>query len=321
MEKMNMFNFSDLVVFLEAAECASFSAAGRKLHLSQPAISQKIDNLQKHFGTKLFIRVGRTMGLTESGQALRPMAKELLGVARRLEETMVSLQGEIVGEMTIGCSTASGKYLLPGLIASFRQKYPLVRINVNVTSRASVMRKLLEGDVALGISSKQIDHPDLKYQELFTDNVILIVPAGHPWSDYPTIYPDDILDEPIILREELAGTREVLFDSLRQQDIYPEMLNVVMELGDAEAIEMAVEEGIGVAFVSRLAAARGLDLGKVVEVRVAGMDLRWSIFIVRNSKIPPTRAQIEFWDFVQTDKAKMKLNEKIELAADFAPGD
>jgi DNA-binding transcriptional LysR family regulator len=311
-----MLNFSDLVVFLEAAECSSFSEAGRNLHLSQPAISQKIDNLQKHFGTKLFIRVGRTMRLTESGQALRPMAKELIGVARRLEETMVSLQGEVVGEMTVGCSTASGKYLLPGLIASFRHQYPLVRINVNVTSRASVIKKLLAGDVALGISSKKIDHPDLKYQNLFTDDVILIVPANHPWSDYPVIYPDDILDEPIILREELAGTREVLFDSLRQQDIYPEMLNVVMELGNAEAIEMAVEEGIGVAFVSRLAAARGLDLGHVVEVRVAGMDLRRSISIVRNSQIPPTRAQIEFWDFVQTDEAKMKLNGKLNLAMD-----
>ena len=157
----------------------------------------------------------------------------------------------------------------------------MVRINVSVTSRVSVMQKLLAGDVALGISSKQIDHPDLKYQELFTDDVILIVPADHPWSDYPTIYPDDILDEPIILREDLAGTREVLFNSLRQQDIYPEMLNVVMELGNAEAIEMAVAEGIGVAFVSRLAAARGLALGNVVEVLVAGMELRRCIYIVR----------------------------------------
>jgi DNA-binding transcriptional LysR family regulator len=316
-----MLNFSDLVVFLEAAECASFSEAGRNLHLSQPAISQKIDNLQKYFGTKLFIRVGRTMRLTEAGQALKPMAKELLSVARRLEESMVSLQGEVVGEMTIGCSTASGKYLLPGLIASFRQEYPMVRINVSVTSRASVMQKLLAGDVALGISSKQIDHPDLKYEDLFTDDVILIAPADHPWSDYPVIYPDDLLDEPIILREDLAGTREVLFDSLRQQDIYPEMLNVVMELGNAEAIEMAVGEGIGVAFVSRLAAARGLDLGHVVEVHVDGMELRRSIYIVRNSQIPPTRAQIEFWDFVQTEEARTKLNAKVRLAQDFEVAD
>ena len=313
---MEMINFSDLIVFLEAADCTSFSEAGRNLHLSQPAISQKIENLQKHFGTKLFVRVGRTMRLTESGQALKPMAKELIGVARRLEETMVSLQGEVVGEMTIGCSTASGKYLLPGLIASFRQKYPMVRINVSVTSRASVIQKMLGGDVALGVSSKMIDHPDLKYQEFFTDDVILIVPANHPWSDYPTIYPDDLLDEPIILREELAGTREVLTDSLRQQDIYPEMMNVVMELGNAEAIVMAVEEGIGVAFVSRLAAARSLDLGQVVEVQVTGMELRRSIYLVRNSQIPPTRAQIEFWDFVQTDAAKMKLSGKLAPAFD-----
>ncbi len=302
-----MFNINDLVVFLEAAECGTFSAAGRNLHLSQPAISQKIDSLQKHFGTKLFIRHGRSMRLTEAGQVLKPMAKELIGTAHRLEETMVSLQGEVVGEMTIGCSTASGKYLLPGLIASFRNYYPMVRINVQVTSRNSVLEKLAVGDVALGVSSKWIDQRDLEYSDFFTDDVILIVPSDHIWASYARIYPDDLLDEPIILREELAGTREVLFDALRQQDIYPEMLNVAMELGNAEAIVMAVEEKIGVAFVSRLAAARGLELGNIREVQVDGMILRRSISMVRNNRIPPTRAQIEFWDFVKSVEAQEKL--------------
>jgi DNA-binding transcriptional LysR family regulator len=306
-----MFNINDLIIFLEAAECGSFSEAGRNLHLSQPAISQKIDSLQKHFGTKLFVRHGRSMRLTEAGQVLKPMAKELIGFAHRLEETMVSLQGEVVGEMTIGCSTASGKYLLPGLIAAFRQLYPLVRINVQVTSRNSVLEKMAVGDVALGVSSKRIDQRDLEYRDFFTDDVILIVPADHPWSGYARIYPDDLLDEPIILREEVAGTREVLFDALRQRDIYPEMLNVAMELGNAEAIVMAVEEGIGVAFVSRLAAARGLELGNIQEVIVDGMSLHRSISMVRNNHIPPTRAQIEFWDFVNTKEAQDKLMGKL----------
>ena len=306
-----MFNINDLIVFLEAAECGTFSEAGRNLHLSQPAISQKIDSLQRHFGTKLFVRHGRSMRLTEAGQVLKPMAKELIGFAHRLEETMVSLQGEVVGEMTIGCSTASGKYLLPGLIAAFRQHYPMVRINVQVTSRNSVLEKLAVGDVALGVSSKRIDQRDLEYRDFFTDDVILIVPADHPWSEYARIYPDDLLDEPIILREELAGTREVLFDALRQQDIYPEMLNVAMELGNAEAICMAVEEKIGVAFVSRLAAARGLELGNIKEVEVDGMTLGRSISMVRNNRIPPTRAQIEFWDFVNTIEAQEKLLGKL----------
>jgi len=293
-----MLNIHDLVVFIEAAECGNFSETGRNLHLSQPAISQKIENLQKHFGSKLFLRDGRSMRLTEAGQALKPMAKELITMARRLDESMVSLQGEVIGEVNIGCSTASGKYLLPGLIASFRRQYPLVRINVQVTSRQSVMDKLLGGDAALGISSKKIPHRDLEYQQFFRDDVILIVPAGHRWDRGVPIKPVDILDEPIILREEAAGTRDVFMTALQERDISPDMLNVAMELGNAEAIEMAVEQGIGVAFISRLAAARGLELGYIAQVEVEGMELTRDIFLTRCKRTPATRAQIEFWNFV-----------------------
>ncbi|MBC8503523.1 MAG: LysR family transcriptional regulator [Anaerolineales bacterium] len=302
-----MLSIDDLVVFVEAADCNNFSKAGRKLHLTQPAVSQKIGGLEDRFGVKLFNRQGRSMCLTEAGQVLEPLAKEVIGLSRRLDETMVSLQGEVVGEMTVGCSTASGKYLLPGQIALFRQQFPMVRINVEVTSRRSVLDKLSVGDVALGVSSKKIEGRDLEYKELFTDDVILIVPEDHPWADYPQIYPDDLLDEPIILREEAAGTREVFLESLRNHDIYPEMLNVAMELGNAEAIEMAVEEGIGIAFISRLAATRGLELGNIAEVRVAGMDLKRTIFMVRNQNVAPTRAQLNFWDFVSTPEAQDRL--------------
>lgn len=300
-------NIDDLLVFVEAADCGNYSQTGRKLHLTQPAISQKINSLEDRFGVKLFARQGRTMTLTEAGQVLEPIAKELIGLARRVDETMVSLQGEVIGEMIIGCSTASGKYLLPGLIAVFREMFPLVRINVEVTSRKSVIDKLSIGDVALGISSKKIDHRDLEYKELFTDDVILIASADHPWADYPRVYPDDILEAPIILREEASGTREVFLTALKKHDIYPEMLNVVMELGNAEAIVMAVEECIGIAFVSRLAASRGLELGNIAEVHVEGVDLKRAIYLVRNNIIVPTRAQLNFWDFVDSPEATTKL--------------
>jgi len=238
------------------------------------------------------------MRLTEAGQALRPLAKELVSAARRLDETMASLQGEVIGEMTIGCSTASGKYLLPGLIASFRRLYPMVRINVSVTSRQSVMEKLLCGDVALGISSKKIPHKELEYKQFFRDDVILIVPTTHKWKSRTSIKPEEILDEPIILREEAAGTRDVFMKSLLEYGISLDMLNVAMELGNAEAIEMAVEQGIGVAFLSRLAAARGLQLGYITEVKVDGMDLTRDIYITRCERTPTTRALVKFWDFV-----------------------
>lgn len=301
-----MINLNDLTVFLAAAECGNFSKTGRQLHLSQPAISQKIVSLEKRFGTKLFTRQGRTVRLTETGQALQPIARELLSSARRLEETMASLQGEVVGEMNIGCSTASGKYLLPRLIARFRRQYPQVRINVLISSRNSVLDRLLAGELSLGVTSKKIEHRDLDYQDFFTDDVILIAAANHPWGNYRHVYPDDILDEPLILREDVAGTREVLIDGLQCCDISPDMLNVAMVLGNAEAIVMAVGEEIGVAFVSRLAAERDLQVGRVVEVQVDGVDLQHNIYLARNVKLPATRAQSEFWNFVSESKVDLQ---------------
>jgi DNA-binding transcriptional LysR family regulator len=298
-------NINDLGVFLVACETKNFSQAGRQLHLSQPAISQTINNLEKHFGTNLFLRQGRTVYLTEIGQALRPMAQELISAARRMEETISSLQGEVVGEFEIGCSTASGKYLLPNLIARYRRMYPLVRINVLVTSRDSVIKKLVSGEVAMGISSRRIDHRDLEYKDFFSDEVILIAPADHRWAGFRRIYPDDLLDEPMILREEGAGTREVMKVGLLEHDISFDMLNIAMGLGNTEAIEMAVEEGIGVAFISRLAAARGLELGRIIEVDVDGMKLFRKIFLARNQRFPTTRAQSEFWDFLHQRDLEM----------------
>jgi DNA-binding transcriptional LysR family regulator len=254
----------------------------------------------------LFVRQGRSVRLTEVGQALKPMARELLALAWRLDETIASLQGEVVGEIDIGCSTASGKYLLPGLIARFRERFHQVRINVLVSSRNAVIERLLSGQIALGVTSKRIDHRDLEYREFFSDEVILIAPVDHSWASYGLIYPDDLLDEPMILREEVSGTREVMLEGLHQHDISPDMLNVAMVLGNAEAIEMAVEEGIGIAFISRLAASRCLEAGRIAEVRVEGMSLQRNIYMARNRRLPTTRAQAEFWDFVHA--AEKRLN-------------
>lgn len=298
-------NLNDIAVFLVACETKNFSQAGRQLHLSQPAISQTINNLEKHFEAKLFHRQGRSVDLTEIGQALRPMAQELVSAARRMEESVSSLQGEVVGEFEIGCSTVSGKYLLPNLIARFRRMFPLVRINVLVTSRDSVIKKLLSGEVAMGVSSRLIEHRDLEFKNFFSDEVILIAPSNHRWAGYRRVYPDDLLDEPMILREECSGTIEVLKAGLLEQDITFDMLNVSMGLGNAEVIEMAVEEGIGVAFISRLAAARGIELGRIVEVEVEGMNLYRKIYLARNQRMPTTLAQSEFWEFVHTPDIKM----------------
>jgi DNA-binding transcriptional LysR family regulator len=295
-----MTQLSELKVFVTAAEELSFTRAAERLHLSQAAVSQNIQALERQFGVELFIRRGRTLRLSEAGQALLPLAREVLNAARRLGKAMSEIEGEVAGELFVGCSTTSGKYLLPSLVAAFRREYPLVRVGVKVLTRDDVLSRLLDGRLALGVVSHRPDQLDLEYMPLFEDRVILIVAPEHPWAAYGRALPADLVDEPIIMREERAGTTQVVQEGLARHNISPDMLNIVLEIGNAEAIEMAVEEGIGIAFVSELAAARGLALGRVKQVEVVGLDLRRTIFMARSTREPLTRTQERFWEFVQS---------------------
>jgi DNA-binding transcriptional LysR family regulator len=254
--------------------------------------------LEREYGVELFERRGRSSRLTMAGQMLLPMAQEAIGTLQRMSEAMNGLEGKVAGDLIVGCSTTSGKYLLPSLVAAFRRDYPLVRVSIKILSRDEVITRLADERLALGVTSQKIEQRDLEYVPFFEDRVILIVSAQHPWGTFGRALPADLVDEPVIMREERAGTTQVVVEGLAQHNITLDMLNPVMEIGNAEAIEMAVEEGIGIAFVSELAAARGLALGRIKAVDVAGLDLRRTIYLAHNVRHPLTRAQDRFWNFV-----------------------
>jgi len=296
-------NVPELRVFVAAAEELNFSRAAARLHLSQSAVSQNIQSIEKSYGVELFLRHGRTVQLSEVGQAILPMAHEILNSIRLLEDSLINVNGEVAGELTIGCSTTSGKYILPNLLAAFRREYSLVRSRVAISSRSSIVERLLDQSLALGVMSRRVEHRDLEYMPLLEDKVILIVPVNHPWANYGRAMPADLLDQPFIRREDTSGTSETVLNALKQHGIMPDMLDVVMELGNAEAIEMSVEEGIGIAFVSELVAARGLALGRVKRVEIEGLDMVQRIYLYRHVASVFTRAEARFWEFVQENRA------------------
>jgi len=308
-----MVELSELKVFLAAAEERSFSKAATRLHLSQSAVSQTIQALEKSFGVDLFVRHGRSVWLSEAGQALLPMAKEVIGSSRLMEEAMNNIQSQIVGELNIGCSTTAGKYLLPNLVASFRRDYPAVRVRINILSRDQVSTRILDESLPIGVVSKRIEHHDIEHQPLFEDRVILIVPPHHPWVKFGRALPSDLIDQPLIMRENHAGTSEVLFEGLAQHGVNSDMLNIVLEIGSSEAIEVAVEEGNGIAFVSELAAARGLVMGRIKKVEIEGLQLHRTVYLTRNLRCAPSRAQDRFWSFAldQREQIAQQIFEKV----------
>ena len=304
-KERKLIEISTLRVFLAAAEEKNFSSAAKRLHLSQSAVSQNIQSMERAYGVDLFIRHGRVVELSETGQTILPMARDVLRAARLLEDGFQEINHQVGGELLIGCSTSAGKYLLPALLSDFQCVYPSVHPRVKVMGRDGIHERLLNQSIPLGVTSKYFDHRDLESVPLFDDRIYLIVPANHPWANYGKAVPDDLLDEPIIMREEMSGTCETVMQGLKGYGITPDMLNVSMELGNPEAIEMAVERGVGIAFVSEMVAARGLAFGRVKKVEVQGLDLKRTVYIARYLNHPLTRAQTLFWEFAKSQREKL----------------
>lgn len=305
-----MLNVYELNIFLVAAETENFSQAARQLNLTQPAVSMQVQALEKQLGVKLFHRVGRTLSLSEQGKALVPLARDMVNRAIHIEEEIESLKGEVVGHLKIGCSTTTGKYFLPHLAARFRQRHPRVQMTIVNHARDRVLDELCDGSVQLAVVSSQPTARDSEYRHFLTDHVILIVPANHPWAERDVVAPEELRGADFILRDPESGTRLQTEAALMEAGLSIDDLNVVLELGNSEAVSMAVEEGMGLAFVSRLVAQRGIELGRIKEVHVAGITFEREVYIVHSHRHPATRAQAEFWDFL-----KEPDNESLLLAA------
>jgi DNA-binding transcriptional LysR family regulator len=233
------------------------------------------------------------------------LSRELLETIRRIEETMWALEGEVAGHVVIGCTTTAGKYALPLLAASFNRDYPKVQVTIEMCQCDSVDEPLLAQEVHVGISNRRIVHRDMECQPFFTDHIVLIVPVDHPFANRSSIQPLELLDQPFISREEGCSTCRMVEQALAQHQIHLDQLRVVMSVGNSEAIEMAVEHGLGIAFISRLAALRGIELGRLVVVPVEGLHLERRLYVVRNACSPKTPAEATLWDFVSEKREEI----------------
>ncbi|MGQ9886869.1 MAG: LysR substrate-binding domain-containing protein [Aggregatilineales bacterium] len=303
-----MLDIHEMQIFLAAAEAGSFSEAGRCLQLSQPAISMQIRALEKRLNVTLFHRAGRHIKLTEAGQALVPMARQLVNQAIQVQEAIAALQGMVTGTLRIACSTTAGRYVLPLLIAGFVERYPLVQVVCTVSGRSEAIDVLLGGEVQIAITSLRELSRELEYRHFLFDPIALIVHPSHPWAQRSAIRVSDLPSGRFILREPTAGTYQTVADALAEHGMNIRDLAPVMTLGNSEAILVAVMEGIGVAFLSRRAAARAIADGHVVEVPVEGLQMAQQLHMVRRAEHTMSAAAGAFWDFVYAPDNRRLLN-------------
>jgi DNA-binding transcriptional LysR family regulator len=309
-----MLEVHELEIFLAAAEEENFSAAARRLGLSQPAVSFQIQALEQRLSTQLFHRIGRRITLTEAGRELIPMAREMIGLASRIEESMRAQQGLVKGDLHFGCSTSPGKYVLPRLAGAFHQHYPAVRVCVDLMDRQAIEQKLLDQEIHLGVIGTCAKRKELECRPLFVDEFALIVAANHPWTARRSIAPADLSTQDWILREGGSAARDLISARLAEHGVSTDEFRVAMELGSVEAVEDAVEAGLGVSFVSRVAARRGLEMGRIKTVEVEGLSIRRDIFLARSRQRTQTCSQLRFYDFVESPEGRQVLAECLGMA-------
>lgn len=297
-------DFARLRTFLDAVHTLNFSETAQRLHISQSTVSKHIQDLENELRIKLFERRGTRLHLTQSGEAILPWAKQLFLEYTRFQEMALSLHEEVAGPLRIACTTAAGKYILPMMSVRFRKRFPRVQVQILLCRPIDVDEMLRRETADLAVVSFEAAHPDLEYQYFFTDKIVLIAAAGHPWCTRDEIQPEELLPEPFLIREPTSGTRRVMQSALAAHDITLEDLNIVLELGNAESIVAAVAAGVGVSFVSRASAAFALEARRVCQVNVAGFDLQREICMLRSANHKNSRPAELFWGFIHEPENK-----------------
>jgi DNA-binding transcriptional LysR family regulator len=288
-----------LAAFCAVVERKSFSQAAERLGVTQPAVSLQVRSLEKRLGRQLLDRSGRRVEPTEAGHALYRGAQRILQLEGQLiDELEAGDGGEPRGTLQVGASTGPGSTVVPVLLCEFQQANPGVAVSLTISDTQSVVERVAERELELGVVGAARRHRGVVFEPLFRDEVVLAVPPTHRFAGR-SVTVEELRDEQLIVMQEGAGVRQVIEDELRKAGTRLRDLEPRLELGLQESAKAAVVAGYGVTFISRAAIEADLAAGTLATARVRGLDPAREISLVRSAGRSPTRAAEAFLDFAR----------------------
>jgi len=255
-----------LQVFHTVARLLSFTKAAETLHMTQPAVTFQVRQLEEYFNTRLFDRTHNRISLTEAGARVFQFSDKIFELYGEMENAVREMTGEISGSLTIGASTTIAEYMLPALLGNFRAKYSDVSIHLKVSNTDGIVSMVENNTIDLGVVEAPVSNKNLVVDECRRDYLVAIVPPGHAKAGLKKITLDELLEYPFICREEGSGTREVIAEYMAGSSQCQTSMNVAMELGSPEAVKGAVEAGMGISVVSNATIQKELRLGTLVAI-------------------------------------------------------
>ncbi|WP_395755098.1 DNA-binding transcriptional regulator YeiE [Edwardsiella ictaluri] len=280
-----------LEVFTEVLKSGSTTQASIMLALSQSAVSAALSDLETQLSVRLFDRVGKRLVVNEHGRLLYPKAMALLEQASEIEQLF---KGES-GALRIAASSTIGNYLLPPMMAAYRRDFPVTPLELHVGNSHDVINAVAAFNADLGPIEGPCHMPELTTQSWLEDELVVFAAPDHPLLREPVTLAR-LADAPWILRETGSGTREVVEHLLLSHLPH---FDLVMELGNSEAIKHAVRYGIGISCLSRRVIEEQLSNGTLVEVALPEINLHRSLYLIHHRQKHISKALARFLSYCQ----------------------
>lgn len=258
-----------LKVFHTVARLLSFTKAAEELHMTQPAVTFQVRQLEEYFNTRLFDRTHNKVNLTPAGERVAEFAERIFDLYEEMENRVRDLTGEISGALTIGASTTIAEYMLPALLGEFKNRYPDINLRLKVSNSEGIVSMVEQNVIDLGVVESPVNNKNLIVEVCHEDQLVVVAAPDHELVKRGgKVSASDIVRYPFVSREEGSGTREVIMHYLMEHKITPSDMTFSLELGSPEAIKGAVEAGMGITILSRSIIGKELKLNMLAELEL-----------------------------------------------------
>ncbi|WP_150430392.1 LysR family transcriptional regulator [Dechloromonas sp. CZR5] len=265
-----------LQIFVAAARHLSYARAAEELHLTPPAVSMQLKQLEDNVGLPLFERMGRGVALTDAGDMLVHHALRVLGEIKDAESNLQALLGAEVGQLSVGL-VSTAKYFMPRLLAKFSQEHPGIEVQFSVGNRESLLQKLQDNAIDLAVMGRIPTEIDAHAEPMASHPYVLISPAEHPLRDARRFDMHELRHETFLLREEGSGSRRVAEEMFKNHLFTPPR---TISMGSNETIKQAVMAGMGVALMSLHTLPLELKTAEVSILDVIGTPIERTWYVV-----------------------------------------
>ena len=288
-----------LQIFVVAARHLSYARAAEELHLTPPAVSMQLKQLEDNVGLPLFERMGRGVALTDAGDLLMHHALRILGEIKDAEANLQGLLGAEIGQLSVGL-VSTAKYFMPRLLAKFSQAHPGIEVQFSVGNRESLLQKLQDNAIDLAVMGRIPTEIDAHAEPMANHPYLLIGPADHPLRDARRFDMHELRHETFLLREEGSGSRRVAEEMFKNHLFTPAR---TISMGSNETIKQAVMAGMGVALMSLHTLPLELKTGEVSILDVLGTPIERTWYVVNMNAKRLLPAGQRFREFLLEESA------------------